>query len=59
MTYRRKTQDEYELQGNYGRGWECLTTEETYVEANLRRREYRGNEGGSYRIVKRRVPLSA
>ena len=27
--YIRKTKDEYEIQGNYGDGWEMVTTEET------------------------------
>lgn len=58
MAYQRKTRDEFELQGNYGHGWECLTTEDTLAGARARRREYVDNEGGDYRIVTRRVPLS-
>ena len=57
MAYIRKTRDEYELQGNYGYGWECLTTEETLKDARQRRKEYQENEGGTYRIVRRRVRL--
>jgi len=58
MAYVRKTQDEYTLQGFYGNYvWEDLTTEETLKEIRARRKEYRKNEGGQYRIVKRRVPI--
>lgn len=44
------------LQGNYGygHGWEDLTAEESWREIRDRRREYVENEGGSYRIIKRR-----
>ncbi len=59
MAYQRKTRDEYELQGNYGQGWERLTTEETYSAAVEQRRCYRDNEGGSYRIRAVRVPIAA
>lgn len=54
----RATKYEYlwVLQGNYGygHGWEDLTAEETWREIRNRRREYVENEGGSYRIIKRR-----
>ena len=51
----RKTRDEYVLQGNYGHGWEDLTAESSIAEIRQRLREYRENEGGNYRTVKRRV----
>lgn len=38
MTY------EYEVQGNYGEGWECVTTEDTKDEAVIRLHEYEENE---------------
>ena len=47
------------LQGSYGYGWEDLTATDK-ADPNARReiranlREYRENEGGSYRIVNRR-----
>lgn len=58
----------YVLQGDYGQGWEDLTAEDKHGEhtrdgAKLRgpwdrirqsRREYRENEGGTYRIIERR-----
>jgi hypothetical protein len=56
MAYTRKTRDTYELQGNYGHGdgWECLTAEDSRAEIRQRLKEYRENEGGNYRIVKKR-----
>jgi hypothetical protein len=57
MTYQRKTRDEFELQGNYGHGWECLTTEDTLAECWVRLREYRDNEGGEYQIKVLRVQI--
>lgn len=49
----------YVLQGDYGHGWEDLTAEDKGEPGALRRikaslREYRENEGGTYRIVSRR-----
>lgn len=48
---------EYVLQGNYGygHGWEDLCAEETRKEVRERLREYRENECGNYRIVRRAV----
>lgn len=53
----------YVLQGLYSLGWEDLcaakynNTGRAEVHANLK--DYQKNEGGSYRIVARRVPRSA
>jgi hypothetical protein len=58
ISYIRKTRDEYILQGNYGiHGWEDLCTEESIKEIKQRLKEYRENEGGTYRVVKRRVRI--
>jgi hypothetical protein len=60
MAYKRKTIDEYEIQGNYGYGYgfECVTTEETRQAAKEQIRCYRENEPGiSFRIVKKRIKL--
>lgn len=35
---------EYQVLGNYGQGWEVLTTESTREEARARVREYDYNE---------------
>jgi hypothetical protein len=51
----------YVLQGHYGHGWEDLTAAEQTregckeIRANLK--DYRENEGGVYRIIKRRELL--
>lgn len=47
---------EFALQGNYGYGdgWEDLCVEETRKDAIQRRKEYEENEGGNYRIIKRK-----
>jgi len=50
----RKYNYAWVLQGNYGTRWEDLTAEESESEIYTRRREYRENEGGSYRMVLRR-----
>ncbi len=45
------------LQGRYGSryGWEDLAASVSYPEVRQNLREYRANEGGNYRIVRRRV----
>jgi len=45
------------LQGNYGstHGWEDLCAEESRTEINQRLKEYRENEGGTYRVVTRKL----
>ena len=50
----RKYNYAWVLQGNYGSRWEDLTAEESDSEIYARCREYRKNEGGSYRVVLRR-----
>ncbi len=57
--YKRKTVDEYELQGDYGNGWEYILTEETMSAAKKRKKEYAENEGIALRIVKKRVKKEA
>ncbi len=45
------------LQGDYGygHGWEDLCVEEFRTEINARLKEYRENEGGTYRVVTRKL----
>lgn len=59
MAYRRKTTDEYDVEGFYASGWEVLCCEETLREARARVREYQANDRGNYRIRKNRVPIIA
>lgn len=52
----RKTEDEYSLYGDYGHGWELLTTASTFTEIRANRKDYRENEPGvPLKIVKKRV----
>jgi hypothetical protein len=56
--YQRKTIDEYEIQGNYGQGFECVTTEETWKAAREQLKCYCENETNvAHRIVKKRVKI--
>lgn len=56
--YKRKTVDEYEIQGNYGQGFECVTTEENRKAAREQLKCYRENEPSvAHRIVKKRVKI--
>ena len=56
MAYIRKTKDEYEIQGNYGYGWEVLTTEDNGKDARDTLKCYRENEPSTpLRVKKRRI----
>ena len=48
---------EYEIQGNYGHGWDLLTTEETLGDARAQLSTYLANERIPLRI--KRVKVSA
>lgn len=56
MAYVRKTKDIWEIQTNWGYGWDCETTEETCAEAKAQAKCYRDNADGRFavRIVKKR-----
>lgn len=57
--YKRKTQDEFAVQGNYGQGWEDVTCEDTRPEARARLKEYRENEPQyNHRLITRRVKVA-
>lgn len=60
MSYTRKTQDVYEVRGNYGYGdgYECATAAETWKEARGYLKDYRENKPGvPFKIVKTREPI--
>lgn len=58
MAYKRKTRDEWEIQGNYGQGWEMVTVEDSWKAAKAQAKTYRQNEPQyRHRIVKKRVKL--
>lgn len=52
--YQRKTRDIYELWTNYGYGWECEVTEETYKEIKQRYKEYAENTNAELKIKTKR-----
>jgi len=59
MAYVRKTVDVYEIQGNYGYGWDMVTVESSYKDAKAMLKCYRENENRySHRIVKKREKIS-
>lgn len=55
MSPERKYDYLHVLQGHYGQGWEDLTASENRAEVRADLKAYRENEGGSYRIIQRRV----
>jgi hypothetical protein len=56
---RRKMKDEWTVQGNYGYGWDDEYSSDDRADARARLKEYQANGGGSYRFIKRRVPIEA
>ena len=59
MAYIRKTEDEFDILGNYGQGFEIVTCETTRSLAKKTLRDYRKNEPGiPFKINKHRVPIS-
>ena len=60
MAYKRRTKDVWEIQVRYGPeyGYECVTTEDTLVEAMEQLKCYQENEPQyPSRIVKKRVRI--
>ena len=57
--YKRKTRDEFEIQGDHGFGWELETTEVTRKAARNNLKAYRENAPkGRYRIKVQRVLIN-
>ncbi len=54
-----KTKLVYVVQGNYGYGWDDENEEDNWTDAKRSIREYRENGPGSYRLIKRRVPIAS
>ncbi len=54
-----KTKMVYVLQGNYGYGWDDETEEDTWKEMREQLKVYRANGGGTYRSIRRRVPIES
>lgn len=62
MMYKRKTCDRWDIETNYGYGWETENSEYTIADARRSLREYRENigigYGASVRMVKRRERIN-
>lgn len=57
--YLRKTKDYYSIRGFYSGAWAEVTTEDTYIEAKTRLKEYRENERStSFKIVRGREKIA-
>lgn len=60
MAYERKTIDRWDIETNYGYGWEVENSEYTWADAKRSVREYRENLEAYgkclVRLVKRREP---
>lgn len=54
MAYVRKTRDKWDIETNYGYGWEVENTEYTREEAKRSLKEYRENTNAMVRCIKRR-----
>lgn len=52
---KRKTINQYYVQGNYGYGWEDLTSHNTRAEAIMEKRTYDENESYPHRVVTKRI----
>ncbi len=58
--YVRKTYDEWDIEGNYGLGWEVLCSEDNRADAKRTLRDYDVNEPQyEHRIVKHRYRKEA
>lgn len=55
--YKRKTDDEFNIEQQTVYGWEMVTCEITRKQARETIKEYRENQPGNYRIVKKRVKI--
>lgn len=58
MVYVRKTVDEFDIEGDYGQGFEVVTCESTWKNAKAQIKTYRENEPGIiFRIKHHRVKV--
>ena len=57
--YKRKTRDRWDIETNYGNGWEIECSEYTRKEAHIQYKCYLENLKPEYkvRLVKRREPI--
>jgi hypothetical protein len=58
--YKRKTSDEWIIQGNYGQGFEDVDINETYKLAKENYKLYKENEPQyAHRLIKHRIKIEA
>ena len=61
MAYQRKTRDRWDIETNYGYGWDVECSEYTWADAKRTVREYRENLEAygkcSVRLTKHREPI--
>ena len=59
MAYKRKTRDRWDIETNFGTGWEYECSEYTRREARVQLRQYQENSCGRFavRMTKRRERL--
>lgn len=57
MTYKRKTKDEYHLEGLWEGQWGYIMAFDTYVEAQREKKCYMENDPRPYRIRKHLIPI--
>ena len=56
MAYTRKTRDEWQMWSNYGYGWECEISEDTYKSAREQMKCYRANcPGAQFKLKLKRI----
>lgn len=58
MSYNRKTIDRWDIETNYGYGWEVEISEYTLKEAKQQYKCYLENCSGAVRLVKRREKIA-
>lgn len=59
MVYVRTTEDEFQIHGNYGHGFEELTCETTFKEAKQCIKDYRKNEPGvAFKLITKRIKIN-
>ena len=60
MAYKRKTRDRWDIETNWGYGWDVEYSEYTWAEAKAQAKCYRENSCGRFdvRVVKRREKLN-
>lgn len=56
MARERKTVDRWDIETNYGYGWDVECSDYTYKEAKQHYKEYLENIRGAVRLVKHREP---